>query len=253
MKPELLYGQRPAADFRYAGAPLDTSLVNDIALENVQIHYALFEVPMDTARACLPVSLHPAIPAHLGITFWRCEDGPLGAFECAWVGLACRTGIKPRHLVQAAFASNAGVAAWLQQRYGFDCQVAEVRYRETYDRLIGRIVLDGTTVLETVSTRMQPVVGAGASVKFSPALNAARIDDLPLMVQMEAAYAFKRVIRGTPQILAWDAAALGAPQLQPKFPMSGAHALVDLTLHPPRFTADFALPAEQGGARKIAR
>lgn len=253
MKPELLYGSRPATDYRYAGAALDTAPASDVLLEDVQVHYALFEMPMATALACLPVSLHPAIPAHLGVTFWRCERGPLGAFECAWVGIACRTGIKPRHLVQSAFATNAGVAAWLQQRYGFDCQVADVHYRETYDRLSGRIVLDDRTILETATTRMQPVVGAGAAVKFSPALNAARIDDAPLLVQMEAGYTFKRVIRGVPQMLAWDAAALGAPLLAPKFPMSGAHALVDITLHPPRFTADFAIAAEQGGARKIAR
>jgi len=253
MKPELLYGQRPASDYRYAGTPIDTALVTEIALADVQVHYALFEVPMETALACLPVSLHPAIPAHLGITFWRCNDGPLGPFECAWLGLACRTGIKPRHLVHGAFVSNAGVGAWLQQRYGFDCQVTDVRYRETYDRLCGRIVLDGATVLELVTTRMQPVVGAGASVKYSPALNAARIDDVPLMVQMEASYAFKRVIRGIPTILQYDAAALGNARIEPKFAMSGAHADVDITLHAPRFTADFAVPAEQGGARKIAR
>ena len=73
------------------------------------------------------------------------------------------------------------------------------------------------------------------------------------MVQMETAYAFKRVIRGTPQLLAYDAAALGDPRILPTFPMSGTHAVVDVTLLPPRFTADFAVPAEAGGAKKIAR
>jgi hypothetical protein len=97
------------------------------------------------------------------------------------------------------------------------------------------------------------VVGAGAAVKYSPALNTARIDDVPLMVQMEASYAFKRVIRGIPRILQYDAAALGNARIEPKFAMSGTHADVDITLHAPRFTADFAVPAEQGGARKIAR
>lgn len=253
MKPELLYGARAAARQPVPRTQVDVTQSGEVVLENVQVHYTLFEVPMSAALAALPVSLHPAVPAHLGITFWRCDDGPLGAFECAWIGLACRTGIKPRHLVHAAFVNRADVGDWLQARYGFDCRLADVHYRETYDRLQGRIVVDGHVLLDTVTTRMQPVVGAGASVKYSPALNATRVGDAALMVQMETAYAFKRVIRGIPQLLAYDAAALGDPALQAKFPMSGTHAVVDITLLPPRFTADFELPAEAGGAKKIAR
>lgn len=253
MKAELLYGSRPASALPNPRTPLDVEAAGEVLLENVQVHYVLFETPMAAALDVLPVSLHPAVPAHLGITFWRCEAGPLGAFECAWVGLACRTGIKPRHLVYAAFVNRAEVGEWLQRRYGFDCRVADVHYRETYDRLQGRIVVDGVPVIDTVTTRMQPVVGAGASVKYSPALNATRVGDTATLVQMEAAYAFKRVIRGTPQLLVHDAAALGEPGLTARFPMSGTHALVDVTLLAPRFTADFAVPAEQGGARKIAR
>ncbi|MCC7120091.1 MAG: hypothetical protein IT493_00925 [Gammaproteobacteria bacterium] len=253
MKAELLYGACLAADMPAPRTRIDATHSDDVVLENVQVHYALFEVPMAAALACLPVSLHPAVPAHLGLTFWRCDGGPLGAFECAWIGLACRTGIKPRHLVHAAFVDRADVGDWLARRYGFDCRVADVHYRETYDRLQGRIVIDGQVLLDTVTTRMQPVVGAGASVKYSPALNATRVGDAALMVQMETAYAFKRVIRGTPQLPVYDAAALGNAQLVATFPMSGTHAVVDITLLPPRFTADFAVPAESGGAKKIAR
>jgi hypothetical protein len=253
MKAELLYGHRPAADWREVTARLDVNLTEDLALENLQVHYALFEVPMQVTLECLPVSLHPAIPAHLGITFWRCDGGPLGAFECAWLGLACRTGIKPRHLIHAAYVTRADVGEWLQRRYGFNYEVADVHYRETYDRLQGRIVQNGRTLLDTVTTQMQPVVGAGAAVKYSPALNPARVGDQPLMVQMEAGYSFKRVIRGTPQLLTFDAAGLGDARITPKYPMSGTHALVDVTLHAPRFTADFVVPAEQGGAKKLAR
>jgi len=253
MKAELLYGQRAAADYCDRSPAIDVSLTEEVALQNVQVHYALFEVPMQVTLECLPASLHPAIPAHLGMTFWRCDSGPLGAFECAWVGLACRTGIKPRHLIQAAYVTRADVGDWLQHRYGFDFQLADVHYRETYDRLQGRILHNGHTVLDTVTTQMQPVVGASAAVKYSPALNPARVNEQSLLVQMEASYAFKRVIRGTPQVLTFDAAALGDARIAPQYPMSGTHALVDITLHAPRFTADFTLPAEQGGAQKIAR
>ena len=253
MSVELLYGRQDASRLTVPRTQVDVTQAGEVVLENVQVHYSLFEVPMAVALDYLPVSLHPAVPAHVGITFWRCDDGPLGAFECAWIGLACRTGIKPRHLVHAAFVNRAEVGEWLQRRYGFDCRLADVHYRETYDRLQGRIVVDDKVVLDTVTTRMQPVVGAGAAVKYSPALNATHVGESSLMVQMEAAFTFKRVIRGTPQALTWDAAALGNADLTPKFAMSGTHAVVDVTLLPPRFTADLVVPAEAGGARKIAR
>lgn len=253
MKAELLYGARAASDYRGPAGQIDLATGEDFVLENLQIYYSLFEVPMQVALAVTPVSLHPAIPAHIGITFWRCDSGPLGPFECAWVGLACRTGIKPRHLIQSAFVTNPAVGAWLQRRYGFSCQTAEVHYRENYDRLCGEVVVGGARILEVVTRGMQPVVGAGASVKYSPALNLAQLGSGNVLVQMEASYAFKRVIRGTPQALHYEAATLGDARVAPMFPMSGTHAVADVTLHAPRFTADLTLPAEQGGARKISR
>lgn len=253
MPSELLYGRRSAERAPTRCPQVDTTLTDTVILEDVEIHYALFEVAMDAALAGLPASVHPAVPAHLGITFWRCADGPLGAFECAWVGLACRLGIKPRHLVHAAFVTRAEVGDWLRRRYGFDCRVAEVRYRESYDRLHGRISVDGRVVLDTVTTRMQPVIGAGAAVKYSPALNPARIADSVLMVQMEAAYGFKRVLRGVPALRISEVEAPDGTRFAAQFPMSGTHALADVTLLPPRFTADFVVPAEAGGAKTIAR
>ena len=249
MSAQLLYGHRPAADYAGVTTTLEPA-GEDLLLPDVQIHYALFELPMAAALDCLPPGLHPAIPAHLGYTFWRCDEGPWGAFECAWVGLACRTGIKPRHLVYGAFASNAVVAAELRRRYGFACQLAEVHYRESYDRLHAKISVAGTTLLEVATTRLQAIVGAGATVKYSPALTTVVLDASTTLVQMEASYSFKRVLRGTPQVLSVNTAALGETRLVPGFPMSGTHALADVVLHAPRFKADLVVPAEQGGARK---
>ena len=248
---ELLYGRQATAAYAGTATNIDRSVTAPLELSDVQIHYALFEVPMAVALDHLPPGLHPAIPAHVGFTFWRCDDSPLGAFECAWMGLACRTGIKPRHLVQTAFASNAVIANELRARYGFNCTLGNVHYREEYDRLHAKIVVDGSVLLELTTPRLQPVVGAGAAVKYSPALNAVALENETTLVQMETAYQFKRVLRGVPQVQACDAVALGDARLAPRFPMSGTHAVADVTLMPPRFKADLVVPAEAGGARKL--
>ena len=142
MSAQRLYGHRPAADYAGVTTTLEPA-VEDLLLPDVQIHYALFELPMAAALDCLPPGLHPAIPAQLGDTFWRCDGGSWGAFECAWEGLACRPGITPRHLVYGAFASNLVVTEELRRRYSFACELAEVHYREIYDRRYAKISAAG--------------------------------------------------------------------------------------------------------------
>jgi hypothetical protein len=249
--PELLYGARPADGLGRNAPVLDPGLREEFKLPDVEVHYCLFEVPMASALPRLPASLHPSVPALLGVTCWRCSDGPLGAFTLVYLGLACRTGIKPRHLVHGAFCDRPDVGRWLGARYGLDCRVARLHSLETYDRVHTRVEVDGDPVLEITTADPQPLTGRGAMVKYSPALNAARIGDHPALVQMEASFDFKRVARGRPQVLHYVAAALGDATIAPHYPISGAFAVVDITLHPARFRLDLELPAERGGARKI--
>lgn len=165
---ELLYGARAGNTFGTQAKPLVTSARDDVVLKDVEIHYCLFELPMASVLPRLPASLHPSVPAVIGITVWRCDAGPLGAFTLAYVGVACRTGIKPRHLIHGAFCDRAEVGDWLRGRYGFDCRTAHVHSLETYDRVHSRIELHGKPVLDLVSDRLQPLVGRGAMVKYSP-------------------------------------------------------------------------------------
>lgn len=248
---ELLYGQRPGHTVGADAVPLDTASRDDVTLQDVEIHYCLFELPMASVLPRLPEAMHPSVPAVIGLTVWRCRAGPLGAFALAYVGVACRTGIKPRHFVHGAFCDNAEVGQWLRGRYGFACRDARIHSLETYDRAHSRVEVAGTPVLDLVSDRLQPLVGRGAMVKYSPPLNAARLGDEVALVQLEASFDFKRVARGVPQAGIYDAAALGDGALRPHYPISGTYALVDLTLHPARFKVSPTLPAEKGGAKKI--
>ena len=53
MKAELLNGACLAADMPAPRTRIDATHSDDVVLENVQVHYALFEVPMAAALACL--------------------------------------------------------------------------------------------------------------------------------------------------------------------------------------------------------
>lgn len=251
--PELLYGRRHAGSVPLAATPLDLAASAPVVLENAEIFYCLFEMRMAAAEARLPQSLHPSVPAVLGITFIRADDGPLGPFTLAYLGIACRTGIKPRHFITGAFCQGAQASAFFASRYGFAITDAEVAYHETYDRVRGHIGVGGRSILDLVIAQCVPLVGAGATIKYSPPLNAVAVGGQPALVQFEAAYEYKRVLRGRPQTLIYDGQALGDAEVVPTWPIAGSHAVVDLHLLPVRFQVDLSVPAETGGAGKIPR
>lgn len=252
-KAELLYGRRAAETVAIGATALDTAADETIVIEDAEILYVLYEMSMQPALENLPVSLHPSVPAVYGMTFIRARNGALGAFELAYTGIACRTGIKPRHFIQAAYSDNAQAATFFAARYGFDCTQAAVKQRETYDRARGTIEHDGNMLLDIAITDCIPLVGAGATIKYSPPLNATRVGGDSTLVQFEAAYDFKRVLRGKPRLGAFDSAALGNAAIRPTHPIAGSFAVCDLHLMPARFQVDLDVPAEAGGARKIAR
>lgn len=243
--PEFLYGNGDGSALSITDSFQAAS--DEVTFENVDVFYSLFEVSMAEALELLPRGLHPSIPAVIGVTFWHAKQSPIGEFTLAFAALACRTGIKPRHLVLQAYASNDAAANFFGQRYGFNCQIAEVFFQENYDRFYGRVSLDGLTVLESETNEALPLVGAGVAIKYSPPLNAAKVGSENQLVQFEAGYDFKRAARGKPKLKHFSG------PIEAKTPISGTHALCDIHFLPARFTVDFQTPAEQGGAKKIAR
>ncbi len=249
--PELLYGSRTPADMPRGAVIAAHS--DPIELGAVEIYYSLFELPMSTVLPRLPQSLHPSVPAVLATSFWRVRESVCGPFEFAYAGIACRTGIKPRHFVFGAWCDNADAGQLLRERYGIGCETATVTCRESYDRIRGVVTLDSGVALDIVTTNMVSLSGAGAMVKYSPALGLAEIDSQQQLVQFEAGYEFKRVLRGEVTAAGFDAAALGEPTLRPTHAIAGTFAVCDVTLLPPRFAVDLTVPAEAGGATKIAK
>lgn len=249
---EFLFGARDAADFETCASTLVVGDTSILELADVEIFYSLFELPMATSVARLPVSLHPSIPAVLGMSLWRVPQSPLGPFHLAYVGLACRTGIKPRHFVIGAWCDNAEAGEYLSAHYGFACRDARILLRESYERIIGRVDVGAHTILETVASSVVAIVGGGASVKYSPPLNLTALDGEPVLAQFEAGYAFKQVQRGVVAANVFEAASIGDAAVAPTTSIAGTYAVCDVQLLPLRFAVDLAIPAEHGGARKVA-
>ena len=76
--PVLLYGQRTPETLVLAADALDLSPQETLLLPAVEILYVLFEMPMQVALARLPVSLHPSVPAVLGMTVIHAKHSPFG-------------------------------------------------------------------------------------------------------------------------------------------------------------------------------
>lgn len=250
---EGMFGQRDITGLAKQAPEVDLSPSDDVRLEDVQVFNTIFEIPMLTARRRLPPSVRSSIPALVYFTFWRCAGGPLGAFEFSFAGLSCRTGVKPRFLTHGAFTDSEVAADFFRKRYGFPVREARVRMRENYDRLGATIHLNGTPALEIIATRVIPLVGLGSFVKYSPVLNIARTAQGFGLVQVETSYEFKRVLRGAPSLVAYNAGALGDSEVQPTTPVSASHAVVNMTLHPVRYLIDPTKSAETGGVRKLDR
>ena len=242
--PEFLYGEGDGSVLRKAANFGDTRPTS-LTIENVDVFYSLFEISMQDALSIIPTGLHPSIPAVMGVTFWRAKDSELGPFNLAFVAVACRTGIKPRHLVLNAYTDSVQAQSYFGAQYAFDCEIAEVFFQENFDRFYGKVTANNNVVLESETTEALPLVGGGTAVKYSPPLNGTAIDGRDVLVQFEAAYDFKRAARGKPKLTQL------AGTVKANTPISGTHAICDIEFLPARFTVDMLLPAEAGGAKKI--
>jgi hypothetical protein len=250
---ELLYGRGDHTEILISHMPLDLKDTSEIIIEDARIFYILYEMKMAIAESILPPSLHPSIPALFSLTFIEGKNSAMGDFTFAYTGIACRTGIKPRHLVMKAFCDNPQASSIFQQRYGFSVQQAKVACRESYDQVHGKIEDTNTIIADVSIGNCIPLMGAGSIIKYSPTLNGCLLKDKPTLVQFEANYDFKSVIRGEPAEKIFDSKSLGHEGMTTGYPIAGSYATVDIHLMPPRFQVDLKKPAEQGGAQKIAR
>jgi hypothetical protein len=230
---------------------LDTHQLQDLVLPKTDVHYILFETPMSQVLRLLSPALHPCIPGVVAMTFLKCPESPWGSFECALIGVGCRSGIRPRFMITAAFASTPEAVRNLNVCLGYSTRLAQLRTRIYYDRICSVIAENDRTILDVSTLALKTLTGAGGSVVYSPTLSLSMVNDEQRFVQVDWSADFKSVGRGDPTIAVIDGAALSGGKFEPADPICSTLARADLVLHKPAFTLDPVRLPNDGGVSRL--
>jgi hypothetical protein len=230
-------------------APVMESLLTETELlPSVEVLQAMFEIDDRVMLDLLPKALHPTIPPTVTFVFWRCQEGPLGAFNLAQVRVGCRAGVRPRGFLAASYCDSETASQALRSRWGLNCRPGIVRLRRHYDRITGSVVTADETVLQVALADPQAISGADAQYVASMHLARVRGEDAekPLLVQVDPEYTFRRADRGRPVVEQFAPAAWAVEGLKPVYAVSSTMCVCDITLPHIRYTVDPDVPAMQG-------
>jgi hypothetical protein len=214
-------------------------------IEGVEVLHVFTEAPGDAVRAALPPTLHLTIPGCLYATFLRAHVSPWGSFELAEIRVGARLREKPRSLLVAAAIDNPDAAAALAAGWGYRCLPAQVSLRRFYERVAGRVVAGGRTVLEVALRDPEPI--PGATLQYGPLANVASTKDGPRVVLVDPVLEFgDEQERGRPEVQDFDAAWWGEPQLRSTLCIGAFYATGNLRLAPPSSLLDPEIPSGAG-------
>lgn len=220
-----------------------------VDLGKTEIHCGLFEVPYAEVMALLPRSLHPSTPAYASLTFYRVSDSPVGPFEFAVTGIACRNTIKPRMLTLSVYASSELAAQFCRDQWGFPAQVADVRARQPYHGAISEIVLEGTCIARMRTEDAEFLLGTARAVRYPQPINLAEVDGKTGLLQIDMVYNYDQSYRGRLVLETFYADAMTGGRVHPTDMIAATVVSADLQVKPRRILLDLD---EVGGLTKIA-
>jgi hypothetical protein len=227
--------------------PKGTPLLIDFG--KVDIHCGLFEMPYAEVMAILPPSLHPSTPAYGSLTFYRVYDSPVGPFEFAVMGIACRNTIKPRMLTLSAFASTEASAEFLCNNYGYSCEVADVRARQPYHGAISEVTLNGHCIARMRTEDAEFLLGMARAVRYPQALNLSRVDGKMGLLQVDMVYEYDQSYRGHLILETFDSQAMTGGRIHPTDLIASTVVSAGLQIKPRKIVLDLD---EVGGVTKLA-
>lgn len=220
------------------------------SLPDAEILQCAFEVGGDSL-ALLPRAMHPAIPFYVSIWVTRYPESPVGAFTLAQVRIVGRAGAHPRGFVLCAVASTAGAVSALRDRWGFPATLGAVSLMRYHDRVVGKVVRDGATILDCAL--VHPELLSPGDVQYIASVTLADVVEnggtRRSIVQVDPDYTLKRAERGRPSVTAFDAAAWNASGVVFRHPVSASITVCDTDLPRIRFVMDPDLPAYRGTRR----
>lgn len=249
---ELVYINHPVGEGNIgalgSAVPVDLAKIAAVSLPKARVHNGLFEVPYRDVMSVLTPSLHPATPAYASLMFVNAPDSPIGAFDFALFGVACRSGIRPRMLTLSAFASSDAAVALLRT-YGVAASRANVDTRFGYDAVVSTLSDADGRVLAQMSTEMADVLlGTTRAIRYPQPLCAAEVDGRAGLLQFDMAYEYDDAWRGPLRFTTFDAEAFSSAAIAPTDLIGGTLVRANITLQQPRLLLD---PLEVGLAVKL--
>ena len=238
-----------APDDRAQGAPTIPDLGTDeVTLENVEVFQLLCEIDAGTAEEMLPPALHPTLPGVVTWLVYACPDSPRGAFKLAQTRIECRSGTRPRGFLISGFCSNVGAAAALAEGWGYSVGVAEIDFRRDYAGVSVAVSSEDGDPHLAIGLR-DPVVLPPDVVQFVSSVHAAHTPRGYRLVQVDPRHSVHRAERGDPIVEHFDGEAWGDERIVPRYPISAAVCIADVTLPRLRFLCRPGELAFQGTER----
>jgi hypothetical protein len=196
---------------------------------------AMYEIASAGRQTSLPAGLHPTNPPSLVVQAWRCPESPWGPFALVQLRVGCRSGLRPRGMVQACVVDSPTAAEALRARWGFPAQVGTVRIEVGYHETV---VTAGTGPgPATVELRaLDPVPLGPDDVSFTTTVVLAHTPRGDRLVQVDTDLAVTRAERLRLLAFAGDPAGIGVhPSVQVRHPVAASVSRGALTLQPLRF------------------
>lgn len=204
-----------------------------LALPGVELLQVTYELGGRAPESLFPPALLPTLPVLAVLSILRAADGPLGRFALAELRLTCRSGVRPRQLLAAAFADGEAARAALNERFAFGAQPARIRLERFYDRVESRIETGGRAVFD--ARALGPLPLATSDLQFFSAMHPAETPKGLRLVQIDSDVHVTRAERAAPHVTRFDADAFGVPGAELAWPVAAFVALCDVTLPRVRF------------------
>ena len=229
----MLEGKVDAAALARRAPRLASFEAEALALPGVELLQITYELAGRPPESLFPPALLPTLPVLAVIALIRAPDGPLGPFALAQLRLTCRSGVRPRQLLTAAFVDGEPARAALNERFAFGAQPAMIRLERFYDRVDAQVESGGRAVLDAHA--LGPLPLAASDLQFFSSMHPAETPKGLRLVQIDADVHVTRAERAAPRVIRFDADAFGVPGAELAWPVAAFVALCDVTLPRVRF------------------
>ena len=203
----MLRGAAPLDELLAHAATMSTFDAVAIALPDTLVFQAMFEIRVAGRETSLPRGLHPTNPPTLVMQAWHCPNSPWGPFSCAQARVGCRSGLRPRGMVQGCIVDNDAAAEALRSGWGIPAQVGAVRIDAQYHDTRLHVAREGATA--AVVEALDPLPLGPDDVSYATTVALAHTPRGLRLVQIDTDLAVERAERLTLRLPVLDTTVFG--------------------------------------------